>query len=182
MINLYNLISIMAIFFATSHSNASVIDIIDAEEVRKEKPVLSDSLLSVAEKPKTVITFGTFDLFHIGHLRILERAKSLGNKLVVGISSDAFNMEKKSKVTIFSQEERRRIIGALKCVDEVFFEESFEKKGEYIDQYHADIVVMGDDWLGRFDGIRPHVQTVYFPRTPDISTTQLIHHIKGPEF
>ena len=102
--------------------------------------------------------------------------------MVVGISSDAFNMAKKSKVTIFSQEERRRIIGALKCVDEVFFEESFEKKGEYIDQYHADIVVMGDDWLGRFGGIRPHVQTVYFPRTPDISTTQLIHHIKGHEF
>ena len=91
-----------------------------------------------------VITFGTFDLFHIGHLRILERASEYGNYLIVGISSDELNMKKKNKTPIYTSEERKKIISSLNCVDEVFFEETIDKR-EYCLKYKADILVMGDD-------------------------------------
>ena len=93
-----------------------------------------------------VITFGTFDLFHIGHINILERAKKKGDKLIVGVSTDKLNFSKKQKYPIYSQNERKKIIDSLKFVDEVFFEESLEKKREYILKYKADILVMGNDW------------------------------------
>ena len=98
-----------------------------------------------------VITFGTFDIFHVGHVRILERAKAMGDTLIVGVSSDALNQSKKGRLPVYSQAERVKIISALKCVDEVFIEESLELKGEYIKQHNADILVMGDDWQGKFD-------------------------------
>lgn len=127
---------------------------------------------------KRVITFGTFDLFHIGHLRILERAKAHGDYLIVGISTDALNYSKKQKNPIYSQDDRQKIIAALKVVDEVFFEESLELKGEYIQKYKADVLVMGNDWEGRFDEFKELCEVVYLERTPSISTTQIIEIIK----
>jgi len=126
---------------------------------------------------KTIITFGTYDLFHIGHLRIINRSKKLGDKLIVGISTDELNYNKKKKYPVFSQEERLEIIKNLKEVDEVFFEESLEKKREYILKYKADILVMGDDWIGRFDEYKDICEVIYLPRTKDISTTELIDKI-----
>ncbi|GAB6901687.1 adenylyltransferase/cytidyltransferase family protein [Kineosporia succinea] len=125
----------------------------------------------------TVITFGTFDVLHIGHLRILERAKAHGDRLVVGVSSDALNMSKKGRNPIFSETERTALIQALEVVDEVFIEESLELKADYVRQYGADVLVMGDDWAGRFDWIKEYCEVVYLPRTPSISTTAVIEKI-----
>jgi glycerol-3-phosphate cytidylyltransferase len=122
---------------------------------------------------KIVITFGTFDLFHHGHLRILERAKQLGDILVVGVSTDEFTTKKKNRKPIFTFEERRNIIAGLKCVDFVFPEESLELKDTYVKKYKADVLVMGDDWKGKFDGYAEEV--VYLERTPEISTTGYIN-------
>lgn len=112
-----------------------------------------------------VITFGTFDLFHIGHLQILKRAKVMGDYLIVGISTDALNFSKKQRYPICNQKHRMEIIQELKCVDEVFFEDSLELKREYILAAKADILVMGDDWLGRFDEFNDICQVKYLPRT-----------------
>jgi glycerol-3-phosphate cytidylyltransferase len=126
-----------------------------------------------------VITFGTFDLFHIGHINILERAKKKGDKLIVGVSTDKLNFSKKQKYPIYSQNERKKIIDSLKFVDEVFFEESLEKKREYILKYKADILVMGNDWEGRFDEFNDICEVIYLERTPSISTTLLVEVIKN---
>lgn len=126
-----------------------------------------------------VITFGTFDMFHIGHLNILERARALGNQLIVGVSSDALNFSKKQRYPICSEDDRVRIIQALRCVDDVFLEESLELKGDYLIRHRADVLVMGDDWEGRFDQFRDICQVVYLPRTPAISTTQLIEVVQS---
>jgi glycerol-3-phosphate cytidylyltransferase len=127
--------------------------------------------------PRTVVTFGTFDVFHVGHLRVLERAASLGDRLVVGVSADALNLRKKGREPVFSQSERLEIIAALRMVDEVFVEESLEQKREYLERYAADVLVMGDDWRGRFDEFSDICEVVYLPRTPAISTTALIEKI-----
>lgn len=119
----------------------------------------------------TVITYGTFDLFHVGHLRLLERAAALGDRLVVGVSTDAFNLGK-NKNCIHPYEERAAIIGALKVVDQVFPEENWEQKPFDIKKYGAGIFVIGDDWEGKFDYLNTHCRVVYLPRTPNISTTQ----------
>jgi glycerol-3-phosphate cytidylyltransferase len=126
-----------------------------------------------------VITFGTFDLLHIGHINILERAKQKGDKLIVGISTDKLNFSKKSKSTIYSEKERMKIIDSLKFVDHVFFEESLEQKREYILKYKADMLVMGNDWEGRFDEFKDICQVIYLERTPSISTTHLVEVIKN---
>lgn len=125
-----------------------------------------------------VITFGTFDVFHVGHVNILERAKLHGLHLIVGVSSDALNMEKKSRYPIYSEDDRLHIIRSLKCVDEVFLEESLELKAEYIKYYNADILVMGDDWKGKFDHLNDICKVIYLPRTPSISTTEIIEVVK----
>lgn len=127
---------------------------------------------------KTVITFGTFDVLHIGHIKILQRAKQFGDRLVVGISSDALNFSKKQRNPVYPEQERRDIIAALGCVDEVFIEESLELKGEYIKKFNADVLVMGNDWEGRFDEYKSLCAVTYLPRTEGISTTQLIAEIK----
>src|SRR6188472_1300225 len=127
----------------------------------------------------TVITFGTFDVFHVGHLRVIERAAALGDRLVVGVSADALNLSKKGREPVFSQAERLAIVAALKPVDEVFVEESLELKRHYIEQYAADVLVMGDDWAGRFDEFEDVCEVVYLPRTPAISTTALIEKISA---
>ena len=130
---------------------------------------------------KRGITFGTFDVFHYGHLRILERTRELCDHLVVGVSSDELNFSKKGRNPWYSYEERARIVGALKCVDEVFKEETLEHKAEYIKRFKADILVMGDDWAGKFDWVIPLTgcEVLYLPRTPAISTTAIIERIRG---
>jgi glycerol-3-phosphate cytidylyltransferase len=128
---------------------------------------------------RTVITFGTFDVFHVGHVRVLKRAAELGDRLVVGVSADALNVAKKGRLPVFSQEERLEIVASLKVVDEVFLEESLEQKREYIVEHGADILVMGDDWEGKFDWVSDVCKVVYLPRTPSVSTTGLIEHISG---
>jgi choline-phosphate cytidylyltransferase len=127
----------------------------------------------------TVITFGTFDVLHVGHLRILQRSRQLGDRLVVGVSSDALNLSKKNRQAVFAQEERCELVANLRCVDEVFVEESLELKRQYIQQYAADVLVMGDDWAGRFDEFNDICRVEYLPRTPSISTTAVIEHISG---
>lgn len=125
-----------------------------------------------------IITFGTFDVFHLGHLRILQRARTLGEKLIVGVSSDALNYSKKQRYPVYTQTERLEIIANLRCVDVVFIEESLELKKEYIQYYQADILVMGDDWLGKFDWLKPVCEVLYLPRTPSVSTTEIIERIR----
>ncbi len=117
-----------------------------------------------------VITFGTFDLLHIGHVKILERAKQEGDYLIVGVSSDELNI-KKGKKTIMSIDDRLEIIKSIKYVDEVFIEHSLEEKDEYIKKYNAELLVMGDDWIGRFDWVSCPVK--YLSRTPLVSTTDI---------
>ena len=126
-----------------------------------------------------VITFGTFDLLHIGHIRILERASEYGDTLIVGISSDTLNFKKKGKYPIYTLEERMKIISSLKYVTDVFVEESLELKREYINKYGADVVIMGDDWSGKFDYLSDICKVVYLPRTPSISTTEIVEKIKS---
>ena len=125
-----------------------------------------------------VITFGTFDLIHYGHIKILERAKALGDKLIVGISSDNFSYQKKKRYPIYNQHQRKKILESIKFVDEVFIEESFEKKEEYILQNKADIFVMGDDWKDKFNEFNNICKVIYLNRTPSISTTNIIEVIK----
>lgn len=129
---------------------------------------------------RTVLTFGTFDILHIGHLRVIDRARALGDRLVVGVSSDALNLQKKGREPVFSQVERIQIIRALRSVDEVFLEESLEAKREYLVAHDADVLVMGDDWAGKFDEFRDLCEVVYLPRTPSISTTAIIEKVAGP--
>ncbi len=127
---------------------------------------------------KKVVTFGTFDVFHVGHVNILERAHELGDYLIVGVSSDALNFSKKGRYPIFSQEQRLRMVNAIHCVDEVFVEESLELKGEYLQQFNADVLVMGDDWEGKFDHFSKYAEVKYLPRTKDISTSEIIDTIR----
>ena len=129
---------------------------------------------------KRIITFGTFDVFHIGHLHILERARKLGDYLIVGISTDKMNFDKKGRYPIYSQDERWEIVSALKCVDEVFWEESLDLKRQYLQKHQADVLVMGNDWAGKFDEFKDICDVVYLPRTPSISTTAVIEKIRIP--
>ncbi len=128
-----------------------------------------------------VITFGTFDVFHVGHVNILERAKELGGHLIVGVSSDDLNFSKKGRYPVFDEDQRLRMVGAIHCVNEVFLEESLEKKGEYLVEHSADILVMGDDWEGKFDHYNELAKVIYLPRTQGISTTEIIETIKKRE-
>ena len=125
-----------------------------------------------------VITFGTFDLLHIGHINMLKRCKEHGDKLIVGVSSDKLNYFKKNRNPIFTEEDRMAIIENLKVVDEVFLEESLELKEEYIKNHNADIFIIGDDWKGKFDHLNTVCKVLYLPRTENISTTLIIDNIK----
>ena len=127
-----------------------------------------------------VIPFGTFDVFHVGHLRILERARTLGDYLLVGVSTDQMNFDKKSRYPVYNQSERLEIIRAIRYVDDVFLEESLALKRHYIKTCQADILVMGDDWAGKFDEFSDICEVRYLPRTPSISTTAIIEKIKAP--
>lgn len=120
----------------------------------------------------TVLTYGTFDLLHVGHVRLLRRLKALGDTLIVGVSTDAFN-ELKGKSSIYPFAERREIIEALGFVDQVIAEEHWGQKRDDVQTYNVDILAMGDDWVGKFDGISDSVEVVYLPRTEGISTTDI---------
>lgn len=127
----------------------------------------------------TVLTFGTFDVLHLGHLRILERAASLGDRLIVGVSSDALNLKKKGRTPVFPQDERIQIVAALRHVDEVFLEESLELKRHYLKRHQADVLAMGSDWQGKFDEFSDICRVIYFDRTPAVSTTEVIEKIRS---
>ncbi|EIJ0963308.1 glycerol-3-phosphate cytidylyltransferase [Vibrio parahaemolyticus] len=123
-------------------------------------------------KKKIVLTYGTFDLFHIGHVRLLKRLSELGDKLYVGISSDEFN-ELKGKKSFFSYEERAEIVNSCKYVDMVFPELNWEQKINDVKKYGVNVFAMGDDWEGKFDFLEELCDVVYLPRTEDISTTSI---------
>jgi glycerol-3-phosphate cytidylyltransferase len=120
----------------------------------------------------TVITYGTFDLFHVGHLNILRRARELGHRLVVGVSSDEFNISKGKKCVI-PYEQRKDIVASVRYVDECFAENDWQQKQDDIVKYGADLFVMGDDWRGKFDDLSGLCKIQYLDRTPNISTTEL---------
>lgn len=119
-----------------------------------------------------IITYGTFDLFHIGHLRLLKRVKELGDHLSVSISTDEFNSVK-GKKTLIPFEQRKEIVENIKCVDLVIPESCWEQKIEDIKKYEIDIFAMGRDWEGKFDFLKEYCEVVYLPRTEDISSTEI---------
>lgn len=122
---------------------------------------------------KRVITYGTFDLLHYGHINLLKRAKELGDYLIVALSTDEFNAIKNKKA-YFPYEKRKMLLESLRYVDLVIPEEAWEQKKNDVHEYHVDIFVMGDDWNGKFDFLKDEgVEVVYLPRTPEISTTQI---------
>lgn len=121
---------------------------------------------------KKVITYGTFDLIHEGHIRLLRRAKELGDYLIVAVSTDDFNMIK-GKQAYHSYETRRIIVESIRYVDEVIPERNWEQKVEDVIQHGITIFVMGDDWKGKFDFLKEYCQVVYLPRTAGISTTKI---------
>lgn len=121
---------------------------------------------------KKIITYGTFDLFHVGHVRILKRLRDLGDELIVGLSSDEFNAIK-GKKSFFSYDERKEILLSCKYVDFVFPENDWEQKRGDIQQYRADIFGMGHDWQGKFDELSDICEVVYLPRTKEVSTTEI---------
>ena len=124
------------------------------------------------KKEKIVLTYGTFDMFHIGHLNLLNRLKSLGDKLIVAVSTDEFNSIK-GKKTLIPFEQRALIVQNIKCVDMVISEENWEQKIDDIKKYNVDIFAMGDDWEGKFDFLKDYCKVIYLPRTQNISTTEL---------
>lgn len=122
---------------------------------------------------KKVITYGTFDLLHYGHINILRRAKALGDYLIVALSTDEFNWNEKQKKCYFTYEERKAMLEAIRYVDLVIPEENWAQKVTDVQKYDVDTFVMGDDWAGKFDFLKDYCKVVYFPRTPEISTTQI---------
>lgn len=123
---------------------------------------------------RTVITYGTFGLLHYGHINLLRRAKELGDFLIVGLSTDAFNKNEKNKVCYFSYEQRKTLLEAVRYVDMVIPEENWTQKVEDIHKYNVDIFTIGDDWKGKFDYLKNEgAEVIYLERTPEISTTQI---------
>lgn len=123
---------------------------------------------------RKVITYGTFDLLHYGHINLLKRAKALGDYLIVALSTDEFNWNEKKKKCYFTYEERKVLLEALRCVDLVIPETSWEQKRQDIHEYRVDVFTMGDDWKGRFDYLEEEgCEVVYLPRTPEISTSKI---------
>ncbi|WP_345740350.1 adenylyltransferase/cytidyltransferase family protein [Halomonas getboli] len=122
--------------------------------------------------PSTVITYGTFDMFHIGHLNLLRRIAGLGERLIVAVSTDEFNAGK-GKRTLIPFEQRAEIVRSIRYVDEVIPELSWEQKVEDVQRYAVSTFAIGDDWQGHFDFLRPYCEVVYLPRTEGVSTTEL---------
>lgn len=131
---------------------------------------------------KRVITYGTFDLLHYGHINLLKRAKALGEYLIVALSTDEFNLKEKNKKCYFTYEQRKNLLEAIRFVDLVIPEVSWAQKRTDVHEYHIDTFVIGDDWTGKFDFLKEEgVEVVYLPRTPEISTTQIKSEIYWEE-
>ena len=127
---------------------------------------------------KKVITYGTFDLLHYGHINLLRRAKELGDYLIVALSTDEFNWNQKHKICYFTYEQRKQLLEAIRYVDLVIPEENWEQKVSDVKEFRVDTFVMGNDWEGKFDFLKDHCEVVYLPRTPEISTTQIKQELK----
>ncbi|MCR6663409.1 MAG: glycerol-3-phosphate cytidylyltransferase [Luteimonas sp.] len=127
---------------------------------------------------RTVITYGTFDILHIGHINLLRRAKALGGRLVVGLSSDEFNLGK-HKSSLLNYENRKAVLESIRYVDEVFPEMNWDQKIDDVRRFGADVFVMGHDWEGKFDFLSEYCEVVYLPRTADISTTEIKNSLKA---
>ena len=126
---------------------------------------------------KKILTYGTYDLLHFGHINLLKRARELGDYLIVGLSTDEFN-EKKGKKSYFPYNTRKYMVESVKFVDEVIPESNWEQKIEDIKKYNIDIFVMGDDWEGKFDYLKDYCEVIYLPRTEGISTTEIKEDLK----
>lgn len=120
---------------------------------------------------KRVLTYGTYDVLHYGHINLLRRAKNLGDYLIVALSTDEFNAIKEKK-SYYNYEQRKKILESIRYVDLVIPETNWEQKVSDIEKYQADIFVMGDDWEGKFDFLRKYCEVIYLPLTPDVSSTQ----------
>ena len=127
---------------------------------------------------RKVITYGTFDLLHYGHINLLRRAKELGDYLIVALSTDEFNWNEKRKKCYFSYENRKQLLEAIRYVDLVIPEENWSQKPSDIKEFHIDTFVMGDDWKGKFDFLNDYCKVVYLPRTPEVSTTKIKNELK----
>ncbi len=128
---------------------------------------------------KKVITYGTFDLLHYGHVNLLQRAKEFGDYLIVALSTDEFNWQEKQKVCYFNFEERKRLLEAIRYVDLVIPENCWEQKVTDVKEFRVDTFVIGDDWEGKFDFLKSYCEVIYLPRTPEISTTQIKENLKN---
>ena len=122
---------------------------------------------------KRVITYGTYDMLHYGHINILRRAKEQGDYLIVALSTDEFNWKSKQKKCYFTYEQRKMVLEAVRYVDLVIPEDNWEQKIDDVKNYNVDVFVMGDDWEGKFDFLKDYCDVVYMPRTKGISTTQI---------
>lgn len=130
---------------------------------------------------KKIITYGTFDLLHYGHINLLKRAKQLGDYLIVALSTDRFNREEKNKECYFSYERRKELLEAIRYVDLVIPEDGWDQKASDIKEFKVDTFVMGDDWKGHFDDLKELCEVVYLERTPEISTTQIKQDLEKKE-
>lgn len=138
----------------------------------QQTPTESGAAASSGNTGRTVLTYGTFDLFHIGHLRLIERLKKLGDRLIIAVSSDEFNALK-GKKSVVSYEDRAAIVAAIEGVDLVIPENSWEQKESDVREYGVDVFAIGDDWTGKFDHLEPLCEVVYLPRTQGISSTEI---------
>ena len=127
---------------------------------------------------KKIITYGTFDLLHYGHINLLQRAKEMGDYLIVALSTDEFNSVEKNKITYFSYEERKRLLEAIRYVDLVIPENSWEQKISDVKEFRIDTYVIGDDWKGKFDFLKEYCDVIYLERTPEISTSKIKQDLK----
>ena len=127
---------------------------------------------------KRVITYGTFDLLHYGHINLLKRAKELGDYLIVGLSTDEFNSIEKGKKTYFTYEERKQLLEAIRYVDLVIPEYNWEQKITDIQEYKVNVFVIGDDWKGKFDYLKDLCEVIYLARTPEICTSKIKEELK----
>lgn len=127
---------------------------------------------------KKVITYGTFDLLHYGHINLLRRAKELGDYLIVALSTDEFNWNEKQKKCFFTYEQRKKLLEAIRYVDLVIPEENWAQKISDVQEFRVDTFVIGNDWEGKFDFLRDYCEVVDLPRTPEISTTQIKQELR----
>ena len=128
---------------------------------------------------KKIITYGTFDLLHYGHINLLKKAKALGDYLIVVLSTDEFNWNMKQKKSYFNYEKRKALLEAIRYVDLVIPENTWEQKISDIKEFKIDVFVMGDDWKGKFDYLSKDCEVVYLPRTQEISTTKIKEELKN---